>query len=134
MNTKISILLSAILFSLYVIGQENTNKFDFRLGAGISLQGTGDMRMFNYENEVNYHINQYFTTSLSVNLGRSNHGVYIYSSFAQGNLNIFLSPFKNSRRFDFRLGTGLTYYNINDAYTLSQHWSNGVLIRCRLWV
>ncbi len=128
MNTKIAILLSAILFSLHVIGQENTSKFDFRLGAGISLQGTGDMRTFNYENEVNYQLNRYFTSSISINLGRSNYGGFETSSFVQGNLNIFISPFKNNKQFDFRLGTGITYYNVNDAYALSKLWVNGVLV------
>jgi len=128
MNTKVFILLSAILFSLHAVGQENTNKFDFRLGAGVSLQGTGDMRTFNYENEVNYQLNRYFTSSISINLGRSNYGVFETSSFLQGNLNIFISPFRNNRRFDFRLGTGITYYNVNDAYILYKHWVGGVLV------
>lgn len=128
MRTKTIFLISLIAFSLPVIGQEKTGNLDFRLGAGISLLGSGDMVTFNYENEMNYKLNQYFTSTASINLGRSNYGVSETASFVQGNFNIFLSPFKNNKRFDFRVGTGLTYYNISDAYESSQLWENGVLV------
>jgi len=128
MNKNIIICLLAFLFSVQAFGQEKVRKLDFRLGAGFSLLGTGDMRTFNYENELNIKLNKYFTSSVSINLGRSNRGDFETASFTQGNLNIFISPFKNTGRFDFRLGTGLTYYNISDAYLAWQSWKNGVLI------
>jgi hypothetical protein len=121
-------LITLIVFSLPVIGQEKTDNLDFRIGAGISLLGSGDMMTFNYENEINYKFNQYFTSSVSLNLGRSNSGVSETASFVQENINVFLSPFKNIKRSDFRVGTGLTYYNISDAYESSQIWENGVLV------
>ncbi len=128
MRIKTFFLITLIACSLQVIGQEKTDNLDFRLGAGISLLGSGDMVTFNYENEINYKLNQYFTSSVSLNLGRSNYGVSETASFVQGNINVFLSPFKNINRFDFRVGTGLTYYNISDAYESSQNWENGVLV------
>jgi hypothetical protein len=128
MKTKIIICLLAILFSVQAFGQEKVRKLDFRLGAGVSLLGTGDMVTLNFENELNFKLNKYFSTSVSLNLGRSNRGVFETASFTQGNLNVFLSPFKNTGRFDFRLGPGFTYYNISDAYISSQVWKNGVLI------
>ena len=128
MRTKTFFLITLIAFSLPVMGQKKTGNLDFRLGAGGSLLGTGDMMAFNYENEINYKLSRYFTWSTSINLGRSNYGVSETASFVQGNLNIFLSPFKNNRRFDFRIGTGLTYYNISDSYASSQRWEEGVLV------
>ncbi len=128
MKTKLIISLLVIFFSAQLFGQENVRKVDVRLGAGLSLLGTGDMRTFNYENELNIKLNKYFSSSISINLGRSNRGVFETSSFTQGNLNIFISPFKNTGRLDFRIGTGLTYYNISDAYISSQYWVNRVLI------
>jgi hypothetical protein len=35
---------------------------------------------------------------------------------------------KNNRRFDFRIGTGLSYYGISDAYEQSAYYENGVLV------
>jgi hypothetical protein len=128
MKTKLIISLLAILFSVRAFGQENVRKVDVRLGAGLSLLGSGDMVTFNYENELNIKLNKYFSTSVSLNLGRSNRGVFETASFTQGNLNVFLSPFKNTGRFDFRFGPGFTYYNISDAYISSQVWKNGILV------
>ena len=128
MNTKLFIFISVIFFSIQAIGQENSNKLDIRLGTGISLLGSGDMITFNYENELNLKLNHYLTSSVSINLGRSNYGVKETASFIQGNVNVFISPFKNDKRLDFRVGTGLTYYNISDAFESSQNWENGVLV------
>jgi hypothetical protein len=129
MKTKLIISLLAILFSVRAFGQENVRKVDVRLGAGLSLLGSGDMVTFNYENELNVKLNKYFSASASINLGRSNKGVYETASFTQGNLNVFLSPFKNTRRFDFRFGPGFTYYNVSDAYMSSQIWEGGVPVQ-----
>jgi len=128
MKTKILIIISVIFFSLQAVGQDSFNKFDIRVGVGTSLLGSGDLIAFNYENELNLKLNQYFTSSVSINLGRSSSGVYANASFVQGNLNAFFSPFKNNKRFDFRIGTGLTYYSISDTRIISQYWQNGVLV------
>ena len=128
MKTKTIALISFIFITLQVIAQENNNKLDLRLGTGVSLLGSGDMTTFNYENELNLRLNQYFTSSISINFGRSNNGVSKTASFVQGNINIFVSPFKNIKRFDFRLGTGLTYYNISYVYESSRQYENGILV------
>ena len=128
MRTKTLLIITLILFSLPAKGQEKTSKFDFRIGSGVSILGTGDMITLVYENELNYKLNNYLTSSISFNLGRSNYGVFETSSFTQGNLNIYLSPFKNNKRTDFRIGTGLTRYSVSDAYIFSQTFINGKLI------
>ncbi len=128
MRTKTILLISAILFSLGAKGQEKEGKLDLRVGSGVSQLGTGDMITFVYENELNYKINNYLTSSISINLGRSNYGVFETTSFTQGNLNIYLSPFKNNKRTDFRIGTGLTRYSVSDAYVSSRLFQNGKLI------
>lgn len=82
-----------------------------------------------FENELNYKFNQYFSTALSVNYGRSNDGVFVTASYTQGNLNLFISPFKNTRTNDFRIGTGVSFYNVSDAYLQSaQYGVNGELV------
>lgn len=128
MRTRTIILAMLIVFSLPLTGQEKSNKLDIRLGTGISLLGTGDMSTFNYENEINFKLDKYFTSSFSINLGRSKNGVLKTASFTQGNLNFFISPFGNNKRFDFRAGTGLTFYNVSDSYAQSAYYEDGVLV------
>jgi hypothetical protein len=82
---------------------------------GTSLLGTGDMHTLMLENELNYFISNSFATSISLGYGRSNYGVFETASFVQGNLNIYFSPFKNNKKNDFRIGTGLSYYNVSDG-------------------
>lgn len=126
---KSTLLLATFIFlSLPLIGQDNSGKIDFRAGGGISLLGTGDMLTFVFENELNYKLTRFFSSSLSIDLGRSNDGVFETASFTQGNFNVFISPFSNKRAIDFRLGTGLTFYNVSDAYLESAHYENGILV------
>ena len=105
-----------LIAAIQLNAQDIQRKFDVRFGIGISLLGTGDMTTINFENEINYKINHYFTGSFSLNYGTGNSGLYETSTYFQGNLNIFISPFKNSRRNDFRIGTGLSIMNITDSY------------------
>lgn len=128
MKTKTLLFFAAALISMTAQGQQKTEKLDLRLGSGISLLGSGDMVTFVYENELNYKLNNYLTGATSINFGRSTSGVYENSAFTQGNLNIFLSPFKNNKKSDFRIGTGLTYYSVSDAYETSMSWVNGQLV------
>ncbi len=114
-------------------------KFDIRFGAGWSLLGTGDLGAVNFENEFNFKFSRYFTASASFNYGRVSNdrqsiatsyiivGGKVYSSttvnhwyhnasFLQGNINLFISPFRNNRKNDLRIGAGISLYNIAEAY------------------
>lgn len=128
MTKKILTLLTLLILVSHLKGQERQDKIDIRIGSGISLLGTGDMTTLNIENEVNYKYNRLLSNSVSLQYGRSNSGVWKTASFIQGNLNIFISPFKNDRKNDFRIGTGLGYYMISDAYLESAEYSNGQLV------
>lgn len=104
------------------------SRFDVRCGVGSSLLGTGDMRTFMFETELNYRLNNYLATSGNIALGNSNRGVFKQTSFTQGNLNLFISPFKNVNRNDLRIGGGISTYHVNDACQSSATFLNGVLI------
>ena len=112
---KARLLFLFLLFSIPLYAQEERSKFDLRFGIGNSLLGSGDIITTTLENEVNYKLNRYFTTAFSLNFGRSSYDALNTASYTQGNLNIYLSPFKNSRRNDFRIGAGLSYYKVSDA-------------------
>ena len=123
------LLLTIILISSFQLSaQFSTKKFDVRFGAGSTLLGSGDMITLSFENELNYRINQYFTGALSLVYGRSNKGVWETASYVQGNLNIYVSPFRNNRRNDFRIGTGLSIYDVTDAYEQSTTYDNGIIV------
>ncbi len=114
-------LLYFVLVSIPLLAQKQnlSRRFDLRLGFGVTLLGTGDYVTCNFENELNYKISSFFSSSASVNIGQSYVGAENNSgaSFVQGNLNIYFSPFRNNKRNDFRLGGGLSVYHISDYYT-----------------
>lgn len=116
---KTAFYLFLLLLSFQLSGQEPDRRFDIRFGAGTSILGSGDMLTTSFENEVNYRLNPYLATGLSLAFGRSNFGVSETASFTQGNLNFFFSPFRNTRRNDFRIGTGLSLLDVSDAYLTS---------------
>lgn len=108
------------------IQKKNDAKFDVKFGVGVSLLGNGDMTTLNFENEINFKISQYFSTSFTLNYGRSNSGIFETSSYVQGNLNVFISPFKNNLKNDFKVGTGFSLMNISDSYYLQQECGVGI--------
>jgi len=124
MKKFLVIILSVIATQLSA--QDNHKKFDVKFGVGISLLGTGDMTTINFENELNYKFSHYFSTSFTLNYGKSISGVYETSSYIQENLNIFISPFKNSRKNDFRIGTGFSIMNISDSYYFEEECGVGI--------
>lgn len=122
------LIVSGFLFPELSFGQERDSKVDLRFGTGLSILGSGDMITCNFENEVNYKLNRFLSASLSLNVGRSNMGVYETASFTQGNINAYFSPLGNNRRNDFRIGAGFTYYAISDAYMESAEYQGDELV------
>ncbi|WP_224997608.1 outer membrane beta-barrel protein [Cesiribacter sp. SM1] len=112
---KIFIPFVLLLFSTQVLAQQDQHKFDIRFGVGKSLLGSGDIITTTFENELNYRLNPYFATAFSLNYGKSSREEFDLAVFTQGNLNLYLSPFRNTRRNDFRIGAGFTYYKITDG-------------------
>lgn len=117
-------LLVILLFisSLSVIAQSGNDvpsRFDLRLGVGTSLLGSGDMWTFMSETELNAKLNNYLATGISIGFGQSSKGIFEQASFAQGNLNFLVSPFTNTKRNDFRIGTGVSIYRVNDVFRSS---------------
>ncbi|MEM1325818.1 MAG: hypothetical protein AAGI23_07690 [Bacteroidota bacterium] len=110
------------LASTTMLAQSET---DLRLGIGFSFLGSGDLYAVMLENELNHTLNDYFTLSGNIGYGRSNNGVFEAASFLQGNANIFFSPLKNIRRNDLRIGGGLSYCNISDAFQVSGLFRDG---------
>jgi hypothetical protein len=94
--------------------QENKHKYDFKVGAGLRIMGKTDLNMC-YENELNYKLNDYVSSSVSLGFGRSVEYLEEHNAFIQASFNLFVSPFKNYKRNNFKIGLGFTH--INDAIT-----------------
>lgn len=96
--------------------QENNQKSsDLRIGLASSFMGSGDFWAHSLSVEFNQTLNPYFTYSLGLSSGRSDHQFLTTASFFQANTNLYWSLFKNNRRNDFRMGTGLSYAWFSDA-------------------
>jgi len=121
MRTSIIIALITLLPISGLFAQEDySNKVDLKIGAGLGFMGWGDVTTLSFENEFNYKANNYFTAAAGFGIGRSiGNGDDVFerhSDYLQGSVNIFVSPFKNNKRNNFRIGGGYTYIHQATAY------------------
>jgi hypothetical protein len=126
MKKILTILFSVLIFNGFSQNNSNPmpdNKFDLMFGTGVTFLGTGDYLCLTFENELNYKLSSYFTTSAVFNMGKSLTGASDGSaSFFEGNLNLFISPFRNNRLNNFRIGAGISVFNVNDTYLSSSYY------------
>jgi len=115
-----------LVSTLQLYSQEETGKFDFRFGIGVAFLGPVDMKTVTFENELNYKLSNYFAASLSVDYGKSFSGIYESASYLQGNLNLFISPFRNNRKNDFRVGAGFSLMNVSETYGQAEYCGVGL--------
>ncbi len=115
-----------ILFSISAKAQTTKPRLDFRFGVGHSLLGSGDYRTIMFENEVNYFVNNYFSASGSLGYGKSDPNDQRSASFLQQGLTLHVSPLKNTRRNDFRIGLGLSRMSTSSHRVGASRLENGV--------
>jgi len=99
-----------------LIAQENSSKFDYKLGTGISIMGSGDLFVLSFENELNYKLTNYISTSLGIGIGRSVQTIDRNNNYLLGGLNLFVSPFRNDKKNNFKFGLGYTLINESVTY------------------
>ncbi len=105
--------------------QERISKFDFKFGTGFGFMGSGDMRTLSLENELNYKINNYLTAAASLGYGKGERGVHDHTAYLMGSVNVFVSPFKNNKRNNFRIGGGASVFNHTNVYMISWNDRDG---------
>lgn len=125
---KLTLVILTFLCLNSLNAQNATSDTDLRAGTGLALLGSGDMWAHQLDVEFNQTFSPLFTYGFSAALGRSNSGVYETASFFQTNANIFLSPFRNDRQNDFRIGTGLSYNWVSDAFIQSRQFDQGQVV------
>ncbi|MCF6365862.1 MAG: hypothetical protein L3J35_06620 [Bacteroidales bacterium] len=96
-----------ILSTIQIFSQTKRKKFNFQIGGGPSIHNFY-YNQITFETELNYYINKYFTTSFSFNYTKGDVFEIVYYEYFQPNLTLFISPFKNNRKNDFRLGYGIS--------------------------
>ena len=132
MNKRITFIFTVIVImsSLNISAQEYSNKFDFKTGTGLAFLGSGDVTIYSFENELNYKINNYFSTAVSIGLGRGGHiDEYAIEWGSQddyflGSISVFVSPFKNNKRHNFKLGGGYSFFHQAHAYVNRLSYTN----------
>lgn len=113
---KLSLIVIVLIISINLMAQVNKHKFDFKFGSGLGFMGSGDVTALCFENELNYKFNHYVSTSVSLGIGRTFQNVYSHNDYLLGSLNLFLSPFKNNGRNNFKIGGGYTLINETALY------------------
>ena len=104
-----------LLFTLYSVAQtrQYTEGFDLRVGAGkVMVKDDQTTVLTITEAEVNYKMCPFITYNIAGNYATNRNETKQHTSYYQGNANIFLSPFKNNGKMDFRIGTGLSYSHL----------------------
>ena len=119
-KTLLILILTTVI--LNVTAQEQTHKFDFKIGSGLGFMGSGDLTALCFENELNYKLNNYFSTSIGLGIGRSVEFKENHNDYLQGSLNFFISPFRNDKRNNFKLGLGYTRINETVTYLSSSYY------------
>ena len=117
---KTIIFIISIVITLNLTAQEKTHKFDFKIGSGLGLMGSGDLIALCFENELNYKLDNYFSTSISLGIGRSIEFNKRHNDYLQRSLNLFISPFRNDKKNNFKIGLG--YSRINETVTYLSSW------------
>lgn len=122
----LAILTLCLLFTFQATTQHES-KYDLRIGIGSSILGTGDLVTTMMENELNIKFNNYFTGAVGLAFANAK-GYNRGATFWQGNGNLFISPFRNNRNYDLRLGGGFTVYTIEDYYPSLIERIDGIVV------
>nr|WKN38795.1 hypothetical protein K4G66_08775 [Tunicatimonas sp. TK19036] len=116
----------ACVLSLTVSSLVAQSQGDIKLGVGLSFLGTGDMLVGKLEGEVTRKWNRIFSKSLALGIGYGDNRLYYrptidyhtshqqtFTTHLDGN--VFVSPFGNNGRYNFKLGTGLSLMFVADS-------------------
>ena len=121
------------LFSSYANGQIDTDTFSYSgsiemvskidfndtifhkntflsFGIGFTNLHKKKLNAINFENDISYIFSQYFSSEISVLYGKEYTGIY---TFIQGNMNVFVNPFKNNK-IQIKGGGGLSFVHYTE--------------------
>lgn len=108
---KLALIILCVFLVITVKAQEKTSLLEYKAGAGIGFMGSGDVYTLSFENELDYKLNAYFATSATVGIGRSFETKHDKNDYLNGGLTLYVSPFRNDGKNNFRIGLGYTFIN-----------------------
>jgi hypothetical protein len=96
-----------------VFAQEKPATVDIRFGVGmVRMQ---DIRLYRFENELTKKWNRFLSSSLSLNFAVGGGETIKSLTALNGDINVFVSPFGNQKKHNFKLGTGISYMYIQET-------------------
>ncbi len=116
MKRKLLLIVIAMIVTMTCFAQEQPSRIDFKAGAGVGFMGSGDVLTLSFDNELDYKLNAYITAAAAVGIGRSFETKDDKNDYLQGSLTMFVSPFRNDRKNNFRIGLGYTFINETRLY------------------
>lgn len=104
----------AITLCLSLSAYSQQQPLDIQFGLGAAFFGSGDIITGTIEGEINYKLNNFFTSNFGANsaFGYRSYEYQETTTYAQANVNILVSPFGNDKPVDFKFGTGLSFNNV----------------------
>lgn len=124
---KVHLIFMFLCLMIVSVSSQNYNKnFTYKLNSGCGFLGDGDLPTLSLENEFAYNINHYFSTSLIFGIGRNLETLHAHSDYLLGSLDAFISPFKNNKRNNFRIGGGYSFISISNTYVIVRYNDSGV--------
>ncbi len=115
MNKKVILLFFVLVSFIGADAQTDNKKLDIRFGFGTTWINE-KFRMSTVEMELNRKFTPYLAVGTSLAYGREAPDAYAQTSFDKGNLSLYVSPFRNDKRNDFRIGAGISYFDIAGFY------------------
>jgi hypothetical protein len=109
------LIIILLFLSSYAFGQEKLSTTDLKLGVGVANLGTGDYQMNRFESEFTKKFTKWLSSSVAVNvgIGYSDYVLLRQVNALSADLNVFVSPFGNQRKHNFKIGTGFTGIRAN---------------------
>lgn len=123
---KFYLTLVVLLLAISNLSSQNYNKnFSYKLNSGWGFLGDGDLPTLSLENEFTYNINHYFSTSFIFGIGRNIETSHAHSDYLFGSFDMYISPFKNNKRNNFKIGGGYSYIDVSNTYVMIRFYENG---------
>lgn len=126
---KLTVMLFFCFLSGFMFAQTTENKTWLRLGSGVSLLGTGDLKIHHFDMELHYKFNRFLAVNSSFTYG---YGFNNYSSpvtnMHKGNLNFLFAPFSYDRNYQLEIGGGLTYHHVSSMAVTRRRYVNGEIV------
>jgi hypothetical protein len=107
-----NIFVILLLLSSSAFAQDKPSTVDLKFGVGITFI---NHKIIRFENELTKKWNPFFSSSISMNFGFGGGSMKESLTVINGDINVFFSPFKNHKKHNFKVGTGLSFIYLSET-------------------